>query len=181
MQAGGIERGVDPAPALHVSREHAQGQPGDVAPCDARPAFEHRCFTPDEDIALPKQRQGLEVLEAFVVQVADADIELETGNPAQDFGCRERMDLVAHPGIPLQATFGEQRNDRQRGGYRTDAQHAGGVADRRSRLLAQAFAFGQGPTRPGQHAFTVHREALEAPAALHDGHAELFLDASNRP
>ena len=47
-------------------------------------------------------------------------------------------------------------------------------------LLGQRLHVDQRPARPDEHALALLREAFEAPAAAHEGHAELGLQRADR-
>ena len=118
--------------------------------------------------------------ERLIVEIGDADIDIEIIDRPLDLlrclGQHRQADI----GMLGMEGGGETRNHGERGGDRTDPQMPAQPPAHLADLLLQPVAIGEDALGPFHHAKSLGREALEAPAALHDGHGKLGLELLDR-
>ena len=79
----------DPA-VLHVGRQETQRQARGLRPADGGPAAQAAFRSGQQDVALTIQRQAADPGEGFVVEIGDADVQVELVEAALDLDRRLR-------------------------------------------------------------------------------------------
>jgi hypothetical protein len=145
-----VEVHVENPAVLHVGRQEAQRQARGLRPADGRPVAEGAVRPRQQHVALPVERQGADPGERLVVEIGQADIQIECVEAALDLDrCLRGHDDAGALVTPGEC-HGQERHDGQRHRDGADPElpdHA--VAHLAQRLL-QAAIVGEHALRPGK-------------------------------
>ena len=174
------ENAVENAAVLHVGGQKAEIERCGLLPADRVAAGQRAVGAGEEDVGFGVERFGDDAFERFIVEIGDADIDIEIVDGVLNGGRGHGQDGKGDSGKTLREGAGNLGDEGQGGGDCADAEAAFQALPHIADGLRHGVDFGENAFGVGKDRLAFGGQPRETVAALDEGDAQLFLKLPDR-